>query len=100
VTEHYAVPALRAALEILERYPPIGVRGQDRSHSGEHDCAACDYPLTGPGPNAGTHENWRQPSWRSGRGEPCHYLGAMQMIRNTLDLFVLDAEGESDEEVA
>jgi len=100
VTEHYAVPALRAALEVLEKHPPIFKIPNDRPHSGERDCAACGYPLTGQTHAVGTHEDYRQKSWNGEPGEPCPYLKAMKMIRNTLDLFALDAEDEVVDEEA
>jgi hypothetical protein len=38
---------LRDVLRILEEYPPTYTRGQNSPHSGERDCRACGYPLTG-----------------------------------------------------
>jgi hypothetical protein len=38
---------LRDVLSILEKYPPTYTRGRNSPHSGEKDCRACGYPLTG-----------------------------------------------------
>ena len=63
---------LRDALDMLKAHPPRDVRGGDRPHSGEVDCAECGFPLTGAAPGL-SHDTYVHHLSR----KPCQWVRAV-----------------------
>lgn len=76
-----ALVAMRGAVEMLQDHPPVYTRGPDRPHSGEQDCSACGWPITGTkGHDVGKHEDYVSPSYSSNAGKKCPYLQTLAAL--------------------
>lgn len=93
MTTEETLDLLKNSLELLEKHPPVYKRPYDRPHGGERDCGACGYPLTNPGPKAGTHEEWVSPSYSSNRGQRCPWVQTTARLKAA----VSDLETEVNE---